>query len=255
MAARSGSPRTSSFDGPVHTNGEFRFAHEPYFGDRVSSVNGKAWFYNDGCSGRACRGPQRQHRRALLPWRLHPRGLDHRDADGHLLPAVRRTGAEFGHGTAPTNAQIRFALGLNQGSTAPPNDVYLVSNDGINVTGGIYVQGDLTRCTMRVDGAGNQVYVLTQGTSTDSIRVNRTTTRPSSTTPPTRPARCTPACRSGASIRPATSSTCGAPIGWVAGQRAHVRIVILNDRAGGADYAPSRCAVTGPVSSSPPSVR
>ncbi|TMI85182.1 MAG: DUF4900 domain-containing protein, partial [Bacillati bacterium ANGP1] len=41
---------TTNFTGPVHTNGEFRFAQFPTFTDKLESVNSKAWFYNNGAN-------------------------------------------------------------------------------------------------------------------------------------------------------------------------------------------------------------
>jgi hypothetical protein len=161
------------FDGPVHTNGEFRFFYQPTFSDRVSSVNSKAWFYNDGSPVELAA----DHNGSTdVPQFL---GGFELGAPAIALPADIYAQQKVTLGlpysypdTAPTNVQIRNALGLT-GTTAPPNDVYLVSHDGINVTGGIYVQGDLAQCLLRVDGDANQVYVLTQGASTDSIRVKR----------------------------------------------------------------------------------
>jgi Tfp pilus assembly protein PilX len=170
---------SSSFDGRMHTNGEFRFAYKPTFQDLASSVNSKAWFYNGG--GTAKELAANNNGTIDVPYFY---GGFNRGATSITLPAdpYNQQNAALGNGlptvgvtAPPSNAQIRAALGLS-GTTAPPNDVYLASADGVNVTGGIYVQGDLTQCTMRVDGAGNQVYVLKQGTSTDSIRVNRSTT-------------------------------------------------------------------------------
>jgi hypothetical protein len=81
-------------------------------------------------------------------------------------------------GTAPTTTQIRTQLGITTGSGVP-NDVYLPHTGPTDVPpntllGGIYVQGDLSQCLMKVDADGNQVYVLKQGTSSpDTVRVNR----------------------------------------------------------------------------------
>jgi hypothetical protein len=161
------------FDGPVHTNGEFRFAGEPSFGDRVTSVNSKAWFFNNGV---AIELAADHNGTTDVPRFL---GGFELGAPSIALPpdTYGQQGAALGLppylDAAPTNAQVRYALGLSQGSTAPPADVYLVSQDGVTVTGGIYVQGDLAQCLLRVDGDGNQVYVLSQGASTDSIRVKR----------------------------------------------------------------------------------
>jgi hypothetical protein len=38
----------TSFDGRVHTNGQLRFSYFPTFHDLVTSVNPKAWYYNNG---------------------------------------------------------------------------------------------------------------------------------------------------------------------------------------------------------------
>ena len=166
---------SSSFDGRMHTNGEFRFAYKPTFQDLTSSVNTKAWYYNGGGSARELAA--NNNGTIDVPYFY---GGFSRGVASIALPTdpYNQQNAALGlpstSGVAPTNSQVRTALGLT-GSTAPPNDVYLVSSNGASITGGIYVQGDLTQCVMRVDGAGNQVYVLKQGSSTDSVRVNRGT--------------------------------------------------------------------------------
>jgi Tfp pilus assembly protein PilX len=171
---------SGNFDGRMHTNGEFRFAYKPTFQDLASSVNTKAWFYNGGNPrelaadkngtidvpdffGGFTRGAQT----ITLP----PNPYNQQNA---------ALGLSSGSGTAPTTTQIRTQLGLTTGSGVP-TDVYL-PNTGPSGTppnkliGGIYVQGDLSQCLMKVDANGNQVYVLKQGTSApDTIRVNRST--------------------------------------------------------------------------------
>jgi len=173
---------SSSFDGRMHTNGEFRFAYKPVFQDLASSVNSKAWFYNGG--GTAKELAADKNGTIDVPSFF---GGFNRGVANIALPAdpYNQQNAALGpplsytSGTAPTNAQIRTQLGLTAGSTAPPTDVYLPNTGPTGsppntLIGGIYVQGDLSQCLMKVDASGNQVYVLKQGTSSpDTIRVNR----------------------------------------------------------------------------------
>ncbi len=162
---------TTNFDGRMHTNGEYRFAYKPTFQDLASSVNSKAWYYNGG--GTAKELAADKNGTIDVP---NFYGGFNRGAPSVTLPAdpYNQQNAALGLSpsstTAPTTAQIRTALGITSGSGVP-NDVY-VPNDGSALTGGIYVQGDLTQCSMKVDAAGNQVYLLKQGTSTDTVRVN-----------------------------------------------------------------------------------
>ena len=167
------------FDGPVHTNGEFRFAYQPYFGDRVSSVSGQAWFHNDGVPVEL----EADHNGSIdVPQFIA--GFD-RNAPSIALPpdAYPQQNATLGLDpssiTPPTTLQIRVMLGLTSGSGVP-TDVYLPNTGPTGtppntLTGGIYVQGDLSQCLMKVDASGKQVYVLRQGSSTDTIRVNLST--------------------------------------------------------------------------------
>ena len=169
---------SSNFDGRMHTNGEFRFAYKPVFQDLASSVNSKAWFFNGGGTAKELAADKN----GTIDVPVFNGGFQ-RGAPTITLPTdpYNQQNAALGLGslgsTAPTNAQIRTQLGLT-GTTAPPTDVYLPNDGGTppTLTGGIYVQGDLSQCLMKVDANGNQVYVLKQGTSApDTIRVNHAT--------------------------------------------------------------------------------
>jgi Tfp pilus assembly protein PilX len=160
------------FDGRMHTNGEFRFAYKPTFQDLVTSVNPKAWYYNKGNpvernanSNGTLDVPNFYGGFTRSTSTIDLPANSYSQQNAALGPPL-----SAGSTTAPTNAQINQALGLS-GSSAPPTGVY-VPHAGTSVSGGIYVQGSLSQALMFVDTDGNQVYVLKQGSSTDTIRVN-----------------------------------------------------------------------------------
>jgi len=176
----------SVFNGPVHANQNWGFWGRPVFTDTVTSSDGGAWFYN------------RNFRSDFLD-------SDH-SADGYTRPDFQ--GGYNWHAARvelPRNAlsQERAALGLppdtdNNGDgipdppsraekcqqlritpcRTPPSGVYLV-NDGTNITGGIYVQGNLSTLQLSAGGDGTQTYLFRQGSRTWTIVVdynNNTTT-------------------------------------------------------------------------------
>lgn len=160
---------SSSFDGRVHTNGEFRFAYKPTFQDLVTSVNNKAWYYNKGTPKELAAnnngtidvpnffgGFTRNAVRVDLPANSYNQqnaalGLDPNDA------------------TPPSTATINAQLGTS--GSPPPNGIYAV-HSGALMTGGLYVQGALDQCRMSVDAFGNQIYTMKQGATTDTVTVN-----------------------------------------------------------------------------------
>jgi Tfp pilus assembly protein PilX len=164
-----------SFDGRVHTNGEFRFAYRPTFQDLVSSVNNRAWYYNGGSPRELAAnnngtidvpaffgGFQRSAQSVTLP----PNSFSQQNAALGLSP---------GSSTAPSNATINTQLGTSNGSSPPPTGVYLV-HSGTAVTGGIYVQGDLAQGLMKIDTTtSRQVYRFTQGGTITTVQVDRAT--------------------------------------------------------------------------------
>ncbi|MEO5616179.1 MAG: DUF4900 domain-containing protein [Candidatus Eisenbacteria bacterium] len=163
---------SSQFDGRVHTNGQFRFAFQPFFQDLASSGNAKAWFYNNGNPVEIAGNSN-----GTIDVPLFFGGFE-RGAAAVPLPgnSFKQQAAALGMtpvGVAPTNTDINNQLGTGAGSSPPPNGIYLVNN-GTDVTGGIYVQGNLTQCLVSADTVSNiQTYVLTQGGTSKTIVVDR----------------------------------------------------------------------------------
>jgi Tfp pilus assembly protein PilX len=168
------------FDGRMHTNGRFRFAYQPTFTDLISSVATDAYFYNVGfplllnadrngnidvpnLNGGYTRGA------ANIP--LPPNSYGQQNA---------ALGRDPSNTTAPTNNEVRAAIGAVQNGNPPPTGIYL-PNDNTTVpptlTGGIYTQGNLDQCLVRVDSLGRQVYVMRQGAVTKTITVDRSTSQ------------------------------------------------------------------------------
>ncbi len=174
----SGSPiwftSSSQFDGRVHTNGEFRFAYQPGFQDLVTSVNSKAWYYNNNNPVEKAAnsngtidvpdffgGFTRSVGSVPLPTNSY------NQQNAALGPPLSPTS-----GTAPTNSQINTAIGSGAGTGTPPNGIYLVTS-GSSVTGGIYVQGTLDQLKAVADTvAHKQQYILKQGATTKTITVD-----------------------------------------------------------------------------------
>jgi len=164
---------STRFDGRVHSNGRLRFAFNPQFADLVTSVSRDAAFYNNGDT----RTLDADHNGTLDVPTFG--GGFNRGAPDIDLPenAFSQMNAALGLSaditTAPTNTTINAQLGLGVSSSAPANGVYLVNSGGA-VTGGLYVQGDLSQCRLSIDANGNQVYTMVQGATTRTITVDRT---------------------------------------------------------------------------------
>ena len=117
----------TTFDGRVHTNGEFRFAYQPYFQDLVTSVNSRAWYYNTG-------NPKELNANYNgvkdVP-EFH--GGFTRGSANIPLPtnSFNQQSAALGLGggaVAPTNNQINYAItgGASSSGSAPANGIYPV---------------------------------------------------------------------------------------------------------------------------------
>lgn len=165
---------SGSFQGRVHTNGEFRFQGRPTFADLVTSANNNAWYYNKGNNKEVnddhygstdvpnfYGGFKRGQANVSLPT----------NSFSQQFAAIGGDPTTVG---TPPNSAINFAIsgGGNSASTTPPNGVY-VARAGTTVTGGIYVQGNLDKAVLSVDNSGNQVYTMTQGGTTTTITVDR----------------------------------------------------------------------------------
>jgi Tfp pilus assembly protein PilX len=161
---------SSHFDGRVHTNGQFRFGYQPVFEDLATSVNSKAWYYNNGSPVELAANNNGTtdvpsffggftRNAASIP--LPPNAYNQQNAA--LGPPLLPTDS-----LAPSNATINTQLGTGAGSSPPPNGIYVVKSGGA-VTGGIYVQGNLDQYLMSIDGFGRQVYTLRQGVNTTTV--------------------------------------------------------------------------------------
>lgn len=165
---------TGNFDGRVHTNGEFRFAYQPTFHDLASSVNGKAWYYNNGTNVEL-----NADRNGTTDVPNFYGGF-HRSEPTISLPtnSFSQERAALGGNPAdtsqPTNTEINTALGTNltNPSGPVPNGVFL-PNSGGWLTGGIYTVGDCNLMKMSVDGSHNQVFQIKDASNnTTTITVN-----------------------------------------------------------------------------------
>ncbi len=151
------------FSGPVHTNGHFHFAYNPsgtFIGGAVTSVSTTGEFYNNGNN-----------------IQLNANNNGTRDVP------IFSGGAQFTRGEAnipmpsTTTAAVQKSIALyGGGGHAIPslaNGIYVGTDASNNVVGGIYVKGNAT-VTPGVS-AGNATYTITQGSVTQIITVNRST--------------------------------------------------------------------------------
>ncbi len=143
----------TNFAGPVHTNDRFNFALNPSgtFEDLASQDEQMARFYNGGST-------------VLL------------DNDHNGTSDV----PTFNNGFDRDAGEISLSLSTQQqdiidqaqgGQTFATNGIY-VPNNGTDLTGGIYVQGNAS-LSMSVNGT-NQEYTFTQGTTTIRVTVDTT---------------------------------------------------------------------------------
>jgi type II secretory pathway pseudopilin PulG len=201
-------PTGSVFNGPVHANENWGFWGRPQFLDTASTSQDGAYYWSlssrDGCSGAQrlwiagdsrppCTVPlfSQGFTRNADEIELPTTSLSQQRAALGLNPQYDNNGD--GSPDAPGRRAICTALGFtdcNDSSTIP-DGVYLV-NDGTNVSGGLYVQGDLDELTLSASGDGKQVYEFRQGSTSWEVTVdyaaNTTTvveTAPSLGTPAT----------------------------------------------------------------------
>lgn len=159
------------FDGRVHTNTGFKFAYNPIFRDEVTQHDVNATFYNDGNAPVVANADN--NGTVDVPQFF---GGFQRNQPAIALPANGYTQQNAALGisgsAAPTNAQIDAAIGVG-GTGTPPNGIY-VPNNGLGVTGGLYVQGSADQVKMWADTLTNkQYYQITQGGTQRTIQIDR----------------------------------------------------------------------------------
>ena len=235
----------TSFNGPVHTNGEFRFAFFPTFTGKVESVNSMAWFNNTGSplelsnnenvsSGTRIDAP-------LVPPDPDPQAAAPanftRGAPAVPLPSspFSQQGVAVGRNptdtSAVTTAQITGAIPELTGSSTVPTGIFVPVVDANGncrsdpfeqMAGGIYVQGDLNNMTMSVSGS-TAVYTLVQGSVTTTVTVdragNQTTVSSNGWLPPPCP---------GIAPGPASRVFTGVPKGWQGPGNPNASMIFVN---------------------------
>jgi hypothetical protein len=161
--------RWESFMGPVHYNDELYFYGDIFdgssavFGDEVTSAIPRAFFYCHTTSGPT-----------EMTGRLLGKDADFHD-NGDGIPGPGDVRPTYNGGRPDRNVprielpssvqmegQQRVALGLARGVDIPDyaDGVYVV-NDGFNVNGGIYIQGDVNSLIMGTEGGGDHaVYTI-----------------------------------------------------------------------------------------------
>lgn len=233
-----------SFDGPVHTNGQFRFAFFPKFSDTLTSVSGTAWFNNLGnpvqlaANENVVGGVRRD---APVVFDATPLNIndDNDNGPANFTRAVAaiamptnphsQKGVSVGRNPSNvspvTNLEIRQVVPeLADNNNAVPGGIYVpvtdsdgngISNAGEPLAGGIYVQGSLTSLTLALGGATNNlaVYTLVAGGQTVTVTVDRAagTTTVSNTGWPV----------------PQTRTFSGVPKGWQGPGNANAAIVYV----------------------------
>jgi hypothetical protein len=201
----------TTFDGPVHTNGEFRFAFFPQFGtpdplappcnpsriasSPLTSVSGSAWFNNLGspvelaANENVVSGVRRDA--PVMPGcgptpDNNPPANFSRGVSSVPMPTNPFSQKGVAVGRDPndtslvTNQQIRTAIpelapGCPPTCAPVPAGIYIPRSGDLSgsMSGGIYVQGNLDSMTLSYSGA-NAVYTLGQGGQTVTVTVDRT---------------------------------------------------------------------------------
>jgi hypothetical protein len=142
----------TNFAGPIHTNERYSFAFDPsgIFDGEVTQQNTRARFYNEGNSFLA-------------------------DADSNPGKDVPVFNAGFERNVEEvvlsSSVQKQDLYDQSRGGDATAGNGIFVANDGVNLVGGIYVNGNAS-VQMSVDGSDNAVYTITEGVTTKIVTVD-----------------------------------------------------------------------------------
>jgi hypothetical protein len=244
----------TSFNGPVHTNGEFRFAFFPTFTSKVESVNTKAWFNNTGnplelattenvSGGTRIDAP-------LVPPDPNPQSATPANftlgAASVPLPSspFNQEGVSVGRtpsdASAVTTAQVTGAIPELTGSSSVPTGVYVPvtdadgncrSDSGEAMKGGVFVQGNVSNLAMSVSGS-TAVYTFSQGTNVTTVTVdrgsNQTTVSSNAWMTPPSGGGCP-----GVAQGPATRTFTGVPKGWQGPGDPNATMIYVNGNING----------------------
>ncbi|MFA5089167.1 MAG: DUF4900 domain-containing protein, partial [Candidatus Omnitrophota bacterium] len=144
----------TDFAGPIHTNEQYSFAFNPsgIFDGSVTQHLSKARFYNNG----------------------FPILADADSNPGQDVPVFNagytRSGPEV---VLASSVQKQDLIDQARGGDNTPGNGIFVANDGANVSGGIYVNGNAS-VDMGVDANDNATYTIIQGATTKVITVDKT---------------------------------------------------------------------------------
>lgn len=142
----------TNFAGPIHTNDQYNFALNPSgtFAGAVTQQNTMAKFYNGG----------------------NPIQVN---ADNNAPYDVPTFNAGYTRGAAQivlaSSVQKQDLIDQARGGDSTPGNGIFIANNGSILTGGIYVKGDAI-VNLGIDGNGNSLYTITEGTTTKNVTVN-----------------------------------------------------------------------------------
>jgi len=147
----------AKFAGPIHTNGQFCFAGDPslaglagIFDGLVTQHENKARFYDNGAQT-AINADASSYD---IP--VFNAGFDRGEAEIVLASSVQK--------------QDLYAHALGSQTPSSGNGIY-IANNGSDLTGGIYINGD-AEITMGVDSNDNAQYRIKQGGITKLVTVD-----------------------------------------------------------------------------------
>ncbi|MBF0521451.1 MAG: DUF4900 domain-containing protein [Candidatus Omnitrophica bacterium] len=143
---------STTFSGPLQTNGQYNFWGKPVFYGEVTQHNSSANFYNNG------------HQVSL-----------NSDHNGTIDVPTFSQGFVRGAATVdPSQSPIKEQDIIDQstGKTKLNGNGTFVPNDGTKLIGGIYVNGNADNVLLGVDAQGQATYQITQGKTTSTITVN-----------------------------------------------------------------------------------
>jgi len=185
-------PTGTVFNGPVHANKNWGFLGQPQFLGRITASDGGAWFWDINGSCADGLGQKKFLNAGSRPPCTEPvfkKGYDWNaprvDLPDNTLSQERAAlgldPAQDSNGDGqpdPLSDSERCAqLGINP-CNGIPQGVYL-PNDGSNIKGGIYIEGDVDEMVVAAGKDGTQTYEIKQGGQTYTIKVdynNNTTT-------------------------------------------------------------------------------
>jgi Domain of unknown function (DUF4900) len=179
------------FNGPVHSNTSWGFSGNPQFLGPVTTASNQTFYTCFTGSGRnvtstltplttssnpPCSSPNYaqgfQFNQPTIP--LPTSALGQARAALGLDPTVSTNGVPNAPTALETCQKLNLSATCSASSPAPATGVYLPGSNTTPpaITGGIYIQGNVTGMTLDRPAANQQRYTIVQGTTTSVILVN-----------------------------------------------------------------------------------